>query len=91
MLLEKNTKAKMFADLHHKKEPFILANAWDAASARIFEPDYAIVPQLVGQLHMRRTDTSFSLFSFEKNRSHFGVFQDKSLCLRSIHSPAGPR
>jgi 2-methylisocitrate lyase-like PEP mutase family enzyme len=30
-------KAKIFADLHNKKEPFILANAWDAASARIFE------------------------------------------------------
>ncbi|MBM3183971.1 MAG: isocitrate lyase/phosphoenolpyruvate mutase family protein, partial [Chlamydiae bacterium] len=37
MILEKNKKAKIFADLHHKKEPFILANAWDAASARIFE------------------------------------------------------
>jgi len=37
MLLEKNKKAKIFADLHNKKEPFILANAWDAASARIFE------------------------------------------------------
>lgn len=37
MLLEKNTKVKMFAELHKKKKPFILANAWDAASARIFE------------------------------------------------------
>ncbi len=37
MLREKNKKAKVFADLHNKKEPFILANAWDAASARIFE------------------------------------------------------
>lgn len=32
-----NTKAKLFAELHYKNEPFILANAWDAASARIFE------------------------------------------------------
>ncbi len=37
MLLEKDTKAKIFAGLHYKKEPFILANAWDAASARMFE------------------------------------------------------
>lgn len=37
MLREKNKKAKMFADLHKNKKPFILANAWDAASARIFE------------------------------------------------------
>jgi 2-methylisocitrate lyase-like PEP mutase family enzyme len=37
MLLKKNTKVQLFADLHHKKEPFILANAWDAASARAFE------------------------------------------------------
>lgn len=37
MLLEKNKKAKIFADLHNKKETFILANAWDVASARIFE------------------------------------------------------
>lgn len=37
MLLEQKTKAKMFAELHCKKEPFILANAWDAASAKIFE------------------------------------------------------
>lgn len=37
MGFEKNKKAKIFADLHYKNEPFILANAWDAASARIFE------------------------------------------------------
>lgn len=37
MSLETNTKAKIFADLHKKNELFILANAWDAASARIFE------------------------------------------------------
>lgn len=37
MLLEKMIKAKMFAELHYKKEPFILANAWDVASAKIFE------------------------------------------------------
>lgn len=33
----KNTKAKVFAELHDKKKPFLLANAWDAASARVFE------------------------------------------------------
>ena len=33
-----NTKAKIFAELHRKKEPFVIsANPWDAASARIFE------------------------------------------------------
>lgn len=37
MILEITKKAKIFADLHRKKEPFILANAWDAVSARIFE------------------------------------------------------
>lgn len=37
MLLEKNVKAEIFAELHHQKKPFILANAWDAASAKIFE------------------------------------------------------
>jgi len=37
MLLEKPKKAKIFADLHNNKKPFVLANAWDAASARIFE------------------------------------------------------
>jgi 2-methylisocitrate lyase-like PEP mutase family enzyme len=30
-------KAKIFAELHRKNEPFLLANPWDAASARIFE------------------------------------------------------
>ncbi len=37
MLSEKKIKAKIFAELHRKKELFILANAWDVASARIFE------------------------------------------------------
>lgn len=37
MLQERNKNAKIFADLHSKNETFILANAWDAASARIFE------------------------------------------------------
>ncbi len=37
MSFEKNPKAKIFAELHYQKRPFILANAWDAASARIFE------------------------------------------------------
>ncbi len=35
--VEKHPKAKIFAELHYQKKPFILANAWDAASARIFE------------------------------------------------------
>ncbi len=30
-------KARKFAKLHIEKTPFILANAWDAASARVFE------------------------------------------------------
>ncbi len=37
MSLKKNPNAKIFAELHYRKKPFILANAWDAASARIFE------------------------------------------------------
>jgi 2-methylisocitrate lyase-like PEP mutase family enzyme len=37
MFFEKNPKAKIFYELHHQKKPFMLANAWDAASARIFE------------------------------------------------------
>ncbi|MBX9744824.1 MAG: isocitrate lyase/phosphoenolpyruvate mutase family protein [Chlamydiales bacterium] len=37
MSFEKNPKAKIFSELHYQKKPFILANAWDAASARIFE------------------------------------------------------
>lgn len=30
-------KAKLFQDMHRKEETFILANAWDLASAYIFE------------------------------------------------------
>lgn len=37
MSLENRKKAKTFAELHQKHQTFILANAWDAASARIFE------------------------------------------------------
>lgn len=37
MPFEKNPKAKIFSEIHYQKKPFILANAWDAASARIFE------------------------------------------------------
>src|SRR5277367_895647 len=37
MFFEKNPKAKIFSELHYQKKPFILANAWDAASASIFE------------------------------------------------------
>ena len=37
MVMNAESKAKKFADLHRQKDPLILANAWDAASARIFE------------------------------------------------------
>jgi 2-methylisocitrate lyase-like PEP mutase family enzyme len=37
MNCERNAKTRIFAELHQRGNPFILPNAWDAASARIFE------------------------------------------------------
>jgi 2-methylisocitrate lyase-like PEP mutase family enzyme len=38
-LISHGEKAEVFRELHHKKKPLVLPNAWDVPSARVFEDE----------------------------------------------------